>query len=162
MRALHPVAAALLALVPIADPARAIDDLSGVWTGTFTCGSTTETTTEPKGTADATLYLEDFADGSGRARFNNATVYVLPVTIVSGADKPDEARLVGVMCGFDQDTGGSLIQGLAKVKSGSDAGTMTGELVTYGGGVAPHLVSVCRFKVKRTGPLEAPLGDCPT
>ena len=151
---------AVFLLVAIAPQARAIDDLSGVWTGAFTCGVTSETFTEPKAKADATLHVEDLGNGNGRARFNNATVSVVPVTIVSGADEPAQARLAGVMCGFTADTGGSLIQGLAKVKPGSQKGTIKGELVTYGGGGAP-LISVCGFKVKRTGPLEAPLGDCP-
>jgi hypothetical protein len=141
-------------------PAAAIDDLSGVWEGKFTCDATTPTNSSLRGKSDATLYLEDRGDGSGRARFNNATILPVPVTVVSGTDKPGLGRLAGVMCGFDANTGGILVQGRASLKPGSEKGTLTGELISFDGGVAPH-VSICRFKVKRTGPLAAPVGDCP-
>jgi hypothetical protein len=161
MRSTRLVATALLLLGLAARPAAAIDDLSGVWEGKFTCGSTSDAATSVRDKADATLYLEDLGSGSGRARFNNATVFPIPVTIVSGTDKPTLGRIAGVMCGFAPDTGGFLLHGLARVASGSDKGTLSGELIAYGGGVAPHGVSICRFKVKRTGPLGAPVGDCP-
>jgi hypothetical protein len=152
---------ALLLAWLVAAPAGAIDSLSGVWEGKFTCDSTSPTDTSVRQKADATLYVEDLGNGSGRARFNNATILPVPITVVSGADAPTSGRIAGVMCGFSADTGGALIQGLAKVKAGSEKGAMTGELIQFGGGVAPHAVSVCRFKVKRVGPLETPIGDCP-
>jgi hypothetical protein len=141
----------------LAVPAAGIDSLSGVWEGKFTCESTTAASTTKGSKTAATLFLEDLGGGTGRARFNNATVLPVPIGIVSGADAPTSARIAGVMCGFTPDGGGSILQGLAKVKSGSDKGTLSGELITYG----PSSVGICRFKVKRTGPLESPLGNCP-
>jgi hypothetical protein len=149
--------AVLLLTGLLAAPAAAIDSLSGVWEGKFTCESTTATTTSKGGKTAATLFIEDLGGGTGRARFNNATVFPVPIGIVSGADVPTSARIVGVMCGFTPDGGGSVLQGLAKVKSGSDKGTLSGELITYG----PSSVGICRFKVKRTGPLANPVGVCP-
>ena len=149
--------AALLLTGLLAAPAAAIDSLSGVWEGKFTCGSTTATYTTKGSKTAATLFVEDLGGGTGRARFNNATVYPIPIGIVSGADAPISARIAGVMCGFTPDGGGAVLQGLAKVKSGSEKGTLTGELIHYGVGS----VGICRFKVKRTGPLEAPIGVCP-
>jgi hypothetical protein len=140
-----------------ASPAAAIDDLSGVWEGKFSCDATSPTTTSLRDKPDATLYLEDRGDGTGRARFNNVTVFPIPVTIVSGADKPGLGRLAGVMCGFDADTGGILVQGRASLKPGSEKGTLTGEVISF----VAQQVSICRFKVKRRGPLPGPVGDCP-
>jgi hypothetical protein len=149
--------AVLLLTGLVAPPAAGIDSLSGVWEGKFTCESTTTATTNKGAKAPATLFLEDLGGGTGRARFNNATVLPVPIGIVSGADVPTSARIAGVMCGFTPDGGGSILQGLAKVKSGSEKGTLSGELITYG----PGSVGICRFKVKRTGPLESPVGACP-
>jgi hypothetical protein len=161
VRALHRFAKAALATALIAAPASAIDSLSGIWRGKFTCGSTSPTGTSPSTKADATISVEDLGGGSGRIRINNLLIVPITVTIVSGTDKPEQGRVAGVNCGFDADTGGTLIQSLAKVKAGSDKGAMTGEVITFGGGVAPHAVTVCRFKVKRAEPLAAPIGDCP-
>ena len=84
-------------------------------------------------------------------------MFPVPIAIVSGTDAPTSGRIAGVMCGFTPDGGGSILQGLAKVKSGSEKGTLSGELIQYGVGA----IGVCRFKVKRTGPLESPIGNCP-
>lgn len=149
--------AVLLLTGVLAAPAAAIDSLSGVWEGKFTCESTTATTTSKGWKSPATLFIEDLGGGAGRARFNNATVFPVPIGIVSGADAPTSARIAGVMCGFTPDGGGAILQGLAKVKSGSEKGTLSGELIQYGVGS----VSVCRFKVKRTEPLGTPVGNCP-
>jgi hypothetical protein len=149
--------AALLLTGLLAAPAAAIDSLSGVWEGKFTCETTTAASTTKGAKAPATLFIEDLGGGTGRARFNNATVLPVPIGIVSGADAPTSGRIAGVMCGFTPDGGGAVLQGLAKVKSGSDKGTLTGELIQYGVGS----VGICRFKVKRAGPLKTPVGVCP-
>jgi hypothetical protein len=149
--------AVLLLTGLLAAPAAGIDSLSGVWEGKFTCESTTETSTTKGTKTTATLFVEDLGGGTGRAKFSNAMLLPIPVGIVSGADAPTSARIAGVICGFTPDAGGFVLQGLAKVKSGSEKGTLSGELIEYGVG----LVSLCRFKVKRTGPLEAPIGPCP-
>ena len=149
--------AVLLLAGLLAAPAAGIDSLSGVWEGKFTCESTTPTATTKGTKTTATLFLEDLGGGTGRARFSNAMLLPIPIGIVSGTDAPTSARIAGVMCGFTPDGGGFFLQGLSKVKSGSETGTLTGELIEYG----VNFVSVCRFKVKRTGPLEAPIGPCP-
>jgi hypothetical protein len=150
----------LLAGLAAATPAGAIDSLSGVWTGKFSCGSTTATTTS-KQKVDATLFVEDLGDGTGNVRVTNASLLPFPVKIVSGADRPTEGRLAGVVCDFDPVAGGLVVQGLAKVKSGSEKGAMTGQLIDYSVGAGGVSVSVCSFKLKRTGPLESPVGACP-
>jgi hypothetical protein len=153
---------ALLGVALAASPAAAVDSLTGVWRGKLFCESTNETTTEPRQKADATLFVEDLGGGASRVRVNNLFVFPIPSTIVSGADVPERARLAGVGCGFNADTGGLVLQASAKIKPGSPKGTMTGEFITFAGGVATHLVSVCRFKVKREETtLETPIGDCP-
>ena len=153
---------AWLGVALAASPAAAIDSMTGVWRGKFVCASTNETTTEPRQKADATIFVEDLGGGASRVRVNNLFVLPIPSTIVSGADAQEQARIAGVGCGFNADTGGLVLQASAKIKPGSPKGTMTGEFITFGGGVAIHLVSVCRFKVKREATtLETPIGDCP-
>jgi hypothetical protein len=153
---------ALLGAALAASPAAAVDSLTGVWRGKLVCVSTNDTTTEPRQKADATVFVEDLGGGAARVRVNNLFVLPIPSTIVSGADVPERARIAGVGCGFDADAGGLVLQASAKVKPDSPKGTMTGEFINFAGGVAPHFVSICTFKVKREETtLATPIGDCP-
>jgi hypothetical protein len=149
--------AAFLVAASVGVPAHAIDSLTGVWEGKFTCDATSDTATS-RSKADATFRFVDAGTGAGTAAINNLFVNPIPITIVSGADKPDRARVAGVGCGFNPDVGGLVLEASVKIKPGSEKGTMTGAVLTYNG--ALHTVTVCRFKVKRTAIKAPKIGAC--
>src|SRR5262245_10023832 len=101
-------AAALVLAAAIASPAAAIDSLTGVWRGKQTCEGATPAATAKGDKAEMTIFLEDHGDGTGGVRVNNAIAETMPIAIVSGADKPEQAYLMGFTCDFDLAVGGIL------------------------------------------------------
>lgn len=150
------LAAAALA----AGPAAALDDLTGQYSGKFSCETTTPSANS-KDTFDSTLYLDDAGAGNAFAYINN-TGLVFRLAVVSTPEKPDEGRVGGPDCNVSPSNGGSLVQAVVKAKSGSDKGSLKGEFITTRVGGSPHVVQVCRFNLKReTTTLAEPITDCP-
>jgi hypothetical protein len=150
------LAAAALA----ANPAAALDDLTGQYSGRFSCETTTPSE-NAKDTFDSTLYLDDAGAGNAFAYINNTLLY-FRLAVVSAPEKPDQGRVGGPDCNVSPSNGGSFVQAVVKSKSGSDKASLKGEFVTTRVGGSPHVVQVCRFNLKReTTTLPTPIPNCP-
>ena len=152
--------AALLAAAALAAaPAAALDDLTGFWEGTVVCDRTDDTGSS-RTSSPASIQLDDDGAGNAFGYFNNLGVFRF--TIVSGADEPQRGRIGGPSCAFSEQTGGSLAHALVKLKPGSEKGSMKGELLTLGLGASPHIVQLCKLKLKRTSlTIPTPIPSCP-
>src|SRR5262245_14673144 len=125
-RALLPPA--LLFAAMAASPAAAIDAITGVWEGKFTCDATAGATTSHS-KAVATFFFDDRGSGKGVLRISNVTLESIPIRVVSGADALDRARVAGTACSFDPATGGIVVEASLRIRPGSEKGTMTGEVI---------------------------------
>ena len=150
----------MIAALLAASPAGALDDLTGLYSGKFTCEATTDSESSST-SVENTLYLDDAGGGNAFAYINDTLLY-FRASVVSAPEKPDEGRVGGPDCNVSPSDGGSFIQAVVKAKSGSDKASLKGEFITTRVGGSPHVVQVCRFNLKRTTTtLPAPITNCP-
>ena len=141
-------------------PARAIDDMTGTYTGKMSCkGQSGINATKSK--ADIGI---DVLDGE-TPLLKVTTLPVLPlgdtVELVLGEPlaKPDRAKVGGVDCDLSEASkSGIAIQADVVIKPGSDKGTLKGSLIHYEGTLG--IIDVCTFSAKRTSTTAPALAQC--
>lgn len=142
-----------------AGPAAALDDVTGVYSGTIACESTDgsgETRTPSQATS---LYVDDAGSETAYAYLNNSG-YTFRLAAVGGPGSA-QGRLAGPGCTMTSVAGGPLLHFEIKAKPGSDKASLRGELVVLNVGANTHYVTVCRLSLRRTTTtLPAPIA-CP-
>ena len=143
---------AAAALIGAGAPARAIDDLSGTYTGTLACRTYEPGEKPAKSKRDITIEVSDIAqDPLVYLRiFDGDTPIGGTIHASRYPDaKPDRVKLAGADCTFDvysQD--GVAFRTDAVIPSGSAKGTLKGTLSRQT--PTPPTLEICTFAAKRT------------
>jgi hypothetical protein len=153
---LLPLAAALALS---AAPARALESLSGAWTGKLSCkGSAAGNATKSK--RDLTLRIVDGEGVQMTVAADGAVIgETVRVFLAEDAAKTDRGRFAGVSCDLDAfSLQGLSISADAVVKTGSGKGSLKGTLYR----VSPMGVVLedCTFSAKRTDALPPKIEFC--
>jgi hypothetical protein len=148
-----------LAVVFGAGPATALDDVTGVYSGTIACEST-DGSGESRTPSEATsLYVDDAGSDTAYAYLNNSG-YTFRLAVVAGPGAA-QGRMAGPGCTMTSVAGGPLLQLEIKAKPGSDKASLRGEFIALNVGANAHYVTVCRLSLRRTlttlpGPIACP------
>jgi hypothetical protein len=150
---------AAAALIGTGAPARAIDNLTGTYTGKLACRTYEPGEKPAKSKRDVTIEVVDNAQDPLVYLRISAGVAPIGETIhVSRYPdaKPDRVKLAGADCSFDvYSQTGVALQAEAAIPSGSEKGTLKGTLSRQT--EAPPALEICTFSAKRTA-TEPPTG----
>ena len=148
-----------IGLALAAVPASAIDPLTGVYEGKYSCkGSNNGAPTKGKG--DATLGI--FEDGAILANLaeDGSQVGIFPEMLhIEETAKADRSKLAGGDCGLLNVGRGIALHGDVVIKTGSEKGTIKGTYIRMG--EKPNRIDLCTFTVKRTSTTAPKLANCP-
>jgi len=152
-------AAIALAALLCACPARALDDVTGVYSGTIACESTDGSGDSRTASEDTSLYVDDAGSETAYAYLNNSG-YTFRLAAVGGPGSA-QGRMAGPGCTMTSVAGGPLLQLEIKAKPGSEKASLRGELIVLDVGANAHYVTVCRLSLRRTtttlpGPIACP------
>ena len=147
------------ALVLSGAPVRALESLSGTWTGKLSCkGSAAGNATKSK--RDLTLRIFDDEGVQMTVSADGALIgEPVRVFLAEDAEKTDRGRFAGVSCDLDAfSLQGLSIAADAVVKAGSGKGSLKGTLYR----VSPMGVVLddCTFSAKRTDALPPKIEFC--
>lgn len=136
--------AALLLLA--AEPAAALENLTGTWQGKLTCDAI-DGGFVSQFSADATLYVQDVGAGVIGLMLQSVVTFFGRYGV--DADDSDHAVVQGASCDFDEeDVEGAVIRLDAKTKAGSTKASLTGTVILLDG--PGGATTQCELKVKRT------------
>lgn len=141
-----------------AAPAAAIGNLTGSYSGSMSCESTTDVESS-RSKLPAGFYVDDNGGGNVFIYVNNTLQTFRTAVVAPGG--ADQGQLGGPACAIAPATGGWTIRAAVKAKPGSTSASMKGELAIFGVGASPHSVQLCRFSVRRVSTDDPNLTACP-
>ena len=137
-----------IGLALAAVPASAIDPLTGVYEGKYSCkGSNNGTPTKAKG--DLTLGILEGDTVLANLTEDAVQVGIFPELLhIEETAKDDRSKVAGGDCGLLNVGRGIALHGDVSIKAGNEKGTIKGTYIRMG--EKPNRIDLCTFTVKRS------------
>ncbi len=140
-------------------PAAALDDGTGVYSGTIACDTTDSSGRSRKPSESTRLDVDDTGSDTAYAYLDN-TGYTFQLARLAGPGAT-QGRLARPGCTMTSAAGGPLLQLEIKAKPGPQKASLRGEFIVFEVGANPHSVTACRLSLRRTtttlsGPIARP------
>jgi hypothetical protein len=148
--------ASLTAVLLLASPAAAVDDLTGSWEAKLNCSGIDSGATGKQKT-ETTIDIVDL--GGGEILFDMGAYPTGQAFVISETAKPERGVVSGLTCEFDADAqNGLLLRAAVKTKPGQADATLKGILVIF---EAENVESaVCKLNAKRVSTEGTKLVGC--